>query len=150
MKTFDLEMLVDTVMDATESIIAETENVEDGFTGDMLEVIQFSDIRDSAEELQTLVLQNASIEQIENQSIDLYQNVKYILEHCENEIFSTTDTEVLNSFENMRTYVDVIRYTINTFVSESKVMNTIYFSRRHELKPGYYVIPFSCSDLMNS
>jgi len=121
MNTFDLEMLVDTVMDATESIIAETENVEDGFTGDMLEVIQFSDIRDSAEELQTLVLQNASIEQIENQSIDLYQNVKYILEHCENEIFSTTDTEVLNSFENMRTYVDAIRYTISTFVSESKV-----------------------------
>lgn len=121
MNTFDLEMLVDTVMNATESIIAETENVEDGFTGDMLEVIQFSDIRDSAEELQTLVLQNASIEQIENQSIDLYQNVKYILEHCENEIFSSTDTEVLNSFENMRTYVDAIRYTINTFVSESKV-----------------------------
>jgi len=86
----------------------------------MLEVIQFSDIRDSAEELQTLVLQNASIEQIENESINLYQNVKYILEHCENEIFSTTDTEVLNSFENMRTYVDAIRYTISTFVSESK------------------------------
>ena len=45
----------------------------------------------------------------------------YILEHCENEIFSTTDTEVLESFENIRTYVDAIRYTINTFVSESKV-----------------------------
>jgi len=28
-------------------------------------------------------------------------------------------------------------------------MNTIYFSRRHELKPNYYVIPFSCSDLMD-
>ena len=28
-------------------------------------------------------------------------------------------------------------------------MNTIFFSRRHELKPNYYVIPFSCSDLMN-
>lgn len=28
-------------------------------------------------------------------------------------------------------------------------MNTIFFSRRHELKRGYYVIPFSCSDLMN-
>jgi hypothetical protein len=28
-------------------------------------------------------------------------------------------------------------------------MNTIYFSRRHELKQNYYVIPFSCSDLMN-
>jgi len=85
-----------------------------------LDVIHFSDIRTSAEELQTLVVENASIEQIENQSIDLYQNVKYILEHCENEIFSTTDTEIMNSFENMRTYVDAIRYTISTFVSESK------------------------------
>jgi len=28
-------------------------------------------------------------------------------------------------------------------------MNTIFFSRRHELKPNYYVIPFSCSDLMH-
>jgi hypothetical protein len=28
-------------------------------------------------------------------------------------------------------------------------MNTIFFSRRHELKENYYVIPFSCSDLNN-
>jgi len=28
-------------------------------------------------------------------------------------------------------------------------MNTIYFSKRHELRKDYYVIPFSCSDLMN-
>jgi hypothetical protein len=27
-------------------------------------------------------------------------------------------------------------------------MNTIYFSKRHELRKDYYVIPFSCSDLM--
>ena len=26
-------------------------------------------------------------------------------------------------------------------------MNTIFFSKRHELRQGYYVIPFSCSDL---
>ena len=26
-------------------------------------------------------------------------------------------------------------------------MNTIYFSKRHELHKNYYVIPFSCSDL---
>ena len=26
-------------------------------------------------------------------------------------------------------------------------MNTIYFSKRHELQPGRFVIPFSCSDL---
>lgn len=28
-------------------------------------------------------------------------------------------------------------------------MNTIFFSKRHELRKNYYVIPFSCSDLMN-
>jgi hypothetical protein len=27
-------------------------------------------------------------------------------------------------------------------------MNTIFFSKRHELRKDYYVIPFSCSDLM--
>jgi hypothetical protein len=28
-------------------------------------------------------------------------------------------------------------------------MNTIFFSKRHELRENYYVIPFSCSDLMH-
>ena len=28
-------------------------------------------------------------------------------------------------------------------------MNTIFFSRRHELRKNYFVIPFSCSDLKN-
>lgn len=120
MNTFDLETLHDTILDATESIIAETENVEDGFTGDMLDVIRFSDIRDSAEYLQTLVVENRPVTSIETESINLYQNVKYILEHCENEIFSSNDTEVLESFENIRTYVDALRYAIDTFVSENK------------------------------
>ena len=28
-------------------------------------------------------------------------------------------------------------------------MNTIFFSKRHELRKNYFVIPFSCSDLKN-
>ena len=28
-------------------------------------------------------------------------------------------------------------------------MNTIFLRKRHELRENYYVIPFSCSDLMN-
>jgi hypothetical protein len=28
-------------------------------------------------------------------------------------------------------------------------MNTIFYSKRHELRENYYVIPFSCSDLMD-
>ena len=120
MNTFDLETLHDTILDATESIIAETENVEEGFAGNMLELIHFSDIRDSAEYLQTLVVENRPVTSIKTESINLYQNVKYILEHCENEIFSSNDTEVLESFENIRTYVDALRYAIDTFVSENK------------------------------
>ena len=116
MNTIDLGIFGDTIYNASESIIAETENVEEGFTGDMLDVIHFSDIRDSAEELQLLIERYESIE-----SINLYQNVKYILEHCENEIFSTTDTEIMNSFDNIRTYVDVIRDAVNTLLSESKI-----------------------------
>ena len=27
-------------------------------------------------------------------------------------------------------------------------MNTIHFSKRYELSPKYYVIPFSCSDIV--
>ena len=119
MNTFDLEGLCDTILDATESIIAETENVEECINNDgLLYTLSFGDIRDSAEELQTLVVQNASIEQIENESINLYQNVKYILEHMENEYSSIITDEVSNSFENIRTYVDALRYAVNTFVSE--------------------------------
>ena len=112
MNTFDLETLHDTILDATESIIAETENVEDGFTGDMLDVIRFSDIRSSAEELQTLVVENASIKQIENQSIDLYQNVKYILSEIEDEYSFLMSDDVAKSFSYIRASVNTIRNTI--------------------------------------
>ena len=27
-------------------------------------------------------------------------------------------------------------------------MNTIHFNKKYELRPNYYVIPFSCSDLV--
>lgn len=118
MNTIDLGIFADTIYNASESIIAETENVEDGFTGDMLDVIHFSDIRESAEELQLLIDRFGTLEEIKNESINLYQNVKYILEHCENEIFSSTDTEIMNSFDNIRTYVDIIRESVNTLLSE--------------------------------
>ena len=61
MNTFDLETLHDTILDATESIIAETENVEDGFTGDMLDVIHFSDIRSSGGGLKHASVKSAEI-----------------------------------------------------------------------------------------
>lgn len=119
MNTFDLEGLCDTILDATESIIAETENVEECINNDgLLYTLSFGDIRDSAEELQLLIDQYESIESIKNESINLYQNVKYILEHMENEYSSIITDEVSNSFENIRTYVDGLRYAVNTFLSE--------------------------------
>lgn len=119
MNTFDLEGLSDTIMDATESIIAETETVEEYINNDgLLYTLSFGDIRDSAEELQLLIERYESIESIKNESINLYQNVKYILEHMENEYSSIITDEVSSSFENIRTYVDGLRYAVNTFLSE--------------------------------
>ena len=119
MNTIDLGILGDTIYNASESIIAETENVEECINdGTLLYTLAFSDIRDSAEELQLLIDRFGTLEEIKNESINLYQNVKYILEHCENEIFSSTDTEVMNSFGNIRTYVDIIRESVNTLLSK--------------------------------
>jgi hypothetical protein len=64
------------------------------------------------------------LEQLDDISITLYQNVKYILEDCENEVFSTTDTvytEIMKSFDNMRTYVNNVRETVSTFVEGNKI-----------------------------
>jgi hypothetical protein len=127
--TFVLESSVETIMGECESIISEVENVYHSVTDDdMLNVIQFNDIRDSAEELQTFVLQmveneyisNTMLEQCEDISITLYQNVKYILEHCENEIFSSTDTEIFECFDYMRTSVTTIRNEIDILVLKFK------------------------------
>jgi len=124
-----MNTFVETTLAECESIISETENVEEYSTGDMLDVIQFSDIRESAEEMQTLVVamaenefvSNNMLENIENQSITIYQNIKYILETAEDEIFSSSDIEVMKSFDNMRTYVNSIRNIVDTFVLEWKV-----------------------------
>lgn len=132
MNTFVVDSLVESVVNECESIIAETENVEELHTGDMLDVVHFYDIRLVAEELQSFVvhmaenefISNSMLEQLDDISITLYQNVKYILEDCENEVFSTTDpvyTEIMKSFDNMRTYVNNVRETVSTFVSECKI-----------------------------
>jgi len=129
MNTFVVDSLVESVMNECESIIAETENVEELHTGDMLDVMHFSDIRLVAEELQSFVvhisenefISNSMLEQLDDISITLYQNVNYILEDCEIEVFSTTDTEIMKSFDNMRTYVNNVRETVSTFVESNKI-----------------------------
>ena len=119
MNTIDLGILGDTIYNASESIIAETENAEECINdGALLYTLSFGDIRDSAEELQLLIDQYGTLEEIKNESINLYQNVKYIVEDLENEYSSIMTDEVCNSFGNIRTYVDIIRESVNTLLSK--------------------------------
>jgi len=115
-----ISFVLETIMGECESIISEVENVYHSVTdNDMLNVLHFSDIRDIAENLQTLVLDYSEetdeyqtkclLDEMTEESINLYQNIKYILEHCENEIFSSTDTEILQSFQFMRDSINTIR-----------------------------------------
>ena len=119
-ENFSVEFITETIMGECESIISEVENVYHSVTdNDMLNVLHFSDIRDIAENLQTLVLDYSEetdeyqtkclLDEMTEESINLYQNIKYILEHCETEIFSSTDTEILQSFQFMRDSINTIR-----------------------------------------
>ena len=112
-----MNTLAHTVLNETESIIAESENIRDNIDNVYAFILDddFENIRTNAEEMQTLVVQNASIEQIENQSINLYQEIKYILEHIENEYENVMGPELISSFVNMRESINTIRETINTF-----------------------------------
>lgn len=106
--------LVQTILGECESIISCVENVQDMCEGNtlvvqLLSVEDFEQIRYDAEELQTLVVQNASNEDLENQSITLYQSIKYTLEALEESI---QDADILNEFSYIRAAVYVIRDTI--------------------------------------
>jgi hypothetical protein len=119
-ENFSVEFITETIMGECESIISEVENVYHSVTDDdMLNVLHFSDIRDISENLQTLVLDYSEetdeyqtkclLDEMSEESINLYQNIKYILEHCENEIFTTDDIEITSSFEFMRHSINTIR-----------------------------------------
>lgn len=116
---------VDIILGECESIIAETENVTefltdidsntlalalDSFFDELLE------IRSSAEELQSLVLQFeegfTTKEQLDDESINLYQNIKYSLEGFEDEYFDSMSDDVAKSFSYIRASVNTIRSTI--------------------------------------
>ena len=119
-----IEKFVQYTLADCESIISETENVEHYYTDDLLDSLDFSDIRNSAEQLQTLVISmseselvtNDMLTEIDDMSIDLYQNIKYI---SENEVFDS-DIEVIESFRNMFACVNAIRDIVKHFVVEFK------------------------------
>lgn len=115
------DIAIDIVLGECESIISETERVYE-FITDMeidtkeLDSLDFDDIRSSAEELQSLVVQyaddyttNALVGEIENESINLYQNVKYILDGIEDENSFLMSDDVAKSFSYIRASVNTIR-----------------------------------------
>jgi hypothetical protein len=119
-ENFSVEFITETIMGECESIISEVENVYHSVTDDdMLNVLHFNDIRYVAENLQSIVLDFAEekdeyqtkclLDEMSEESINLYQNIKYILEHCETEIFTTDDIEITSSFEFMRHSINTIR-----------------------------------------
>lgn len=120
-ENFSTETILETIMGECESIISEVENVYENVTdSDMLDVLHFTDIRYTAEELQSITItldvdilteeqKMSTFVEMEELSIQLYQEIKYILEHCENEIFTTNDIEILESFDFMRHSINTIR-----------------------------------------
>ena len=119
-----IEKFVQYTLADCESIISETENVEEHISADILDGLDFSDIRNSAEQLQTLVISmseselvtNDMLTEIDDMSIELYQNIKYI---SEDSVFDS-DIEVVESFRSMFECINSIRGNMQHFVVEFK------------------------------
>ena len=119
-----IEKFVQYTLADCESIISETENIEHYYTDDILDSLDFSDIRNSAEQLQTLVISmseselvtNDMLTEIDDMSIELYQNIKYI---SEDSVFDS-DIEVVESFRSMFACINGIRDSVKHFVVEFK------------------------------
>jgi hypothetical protein len=90
-----------------ESIISCVENVYDMIdNADILDSEDFIEIRYIAETIQQCIIDNDNIEEL---SIELYQNAKYTIEALEESI---TDTEILSEFGYIRASVSIIRTLI--------------------------------------
>ena len=119
-----IEKFVQYTLADCESIISETENVEEHIGADILDSLDFSDIRNSAEELESLVISmseselitNDMLKDIDDMSIELYQNIKYI---SEDSVFDS-DIEVVESFRSMFACINGIRDSVKHFVVEFK------------------------------
>ena len=111
-----IEKFVQYTLADCESIISETENIEHYYTDDILDSLDFSDIRNSAEQLQTLVISmseselvtNDMLKDIDDMSIELYQNIKYI---SDDSVFDS-DIEVVESFRSMFACINGIRDSV--------------------------------------
>jgi len=121
-----IEKFVQYTLADCESIISETENVEEYISADSLDDLEFIDIRNSAEQLQTLVISmseselvtNDMLTEIDDMSIELYQNIKYISDELI--LHDVYDIEVIESFRNMFACVNAIRGNVKHFLVEFK------------------------------
>lgn len=130
-----MNTIVETITCECESIISETENITEvvdleSFAEELLE------IRISAEQLQTLILNieeseyisNNMLDSLDNLSIQLYQEIKYSYDNIEtppydalSENESSTDPEVMQSFVCMRDAINAIRDSVYELVTSMKV-----------------------------
>lgn len=122
-----IEKFVQYTLADCESIISETENIEHYYTDDILDSLDFSDIRNSAEHLESLVISmseselvtNDMLTEIDDISIELYQNIKYISDDSVLLQYDS-DIEVIESFRSMFACINSIRDTVQHFVVEFK------------------------------
>lgn len=105
---------VDSISGECEIIIANTETIEELLDSESLEDVDFYLIRQSAENLLEL-LESGSVssEDFDVASIELYQNVKYILEELE-ENMGYDSNELLTCYNEIRVSTDEIRGLVTT------------------------------------
>ena len=105
------------ILEYTESIIADTENITEILSEEYLDNQEFFVIRQNAENIQEIItkydidnnenLLSADIEEINEYRIEIYQYAKYILEdYLENN--RNHDLEIINAFNDISEASSVI------------------------------------------
>jgi len=120
-ENFSVEFITETIMGECESIISETENTIEELDSTTFEsfIDELYEIRCIAEHMQTLVLDYSEekdeyqtkclLDEMSEESINLYQCIKYSLESFETDNESTINDEITSSFEFMRHSINTIR-----------------------------------------
>jgi hypothetical protein len=116
-----VSFITETIMGECESIISETENITEELERTTFAsfIDELYEIRSIAEHMQTLVLDYSEevdpyqtkclLDEMSEESINLYQCIKYSLESFETENESTINDEITSSFEFMRHSINTIR-----------------------------------------
>jgi hypothetical protein len=120
-ENFSVEFITETVMGECESIISETENITEELDSTTFAsfIDELYEIRSIAEHMQSLVLDyseetdeyqtNCLLDEMSEESINLYQCIKYSLESFEIDNESINNIEITSSFEFMRHSINTIR-----------------------------------------